>query len=143
MSDTGMHDNDMNENFEQELKSALTRKQEPQDFARQVLARVAQKQTASPSSFSSVLLSVLRGKGFSLRHPALRWATTAALAIALIAAGIHYRNVQKERAKGEAAKQRLLLALHIAGNKLQLARTKVQQLNDDGSESQQQKQEKE
>ena len=136
-----MNENDMKENFEDELKSALTRTQAPPDFAQRVLARAAQRKSAT--SFSSVALSVLRGKAFSPRNPALRWATAAALAIALIAAGIHYRSVQKERAEGEAAKQRLLLALHIAGSKLQLARTKVQQveiqqINDDRTNQQDQ-----
>jgi hypothetical protein len=53
----------------------------------------------------------------------------AAVSAALVLGGVHYRNVQRERAQGEAAKERLLLALRIAGNKLQLARTRVDQIN--------------
>jgi len=47
----------------------------------------------------------------------------------LVVGGVHYRSVQRERAQGEAAKQRLLLALRIAGRKLQLAKTRVDQIN--------------
>jgi hypothetical protein len=126
-------------NIDDELKRALGRQPAPPDFTNQVLARAAQqKQTTSVGS--SVSLRALCGEFFSLLRP-LRWATASALAIALIVEGVHYLNVRKERAEGEAAKARLVLALRIAGSKLQLARTKVQQLNDDGSgaETQQEK----
>jgi hypothetical protein len=42
---------------------------------------------------------------------------------------VHYRNQRREHARGEAAKQQLMLALRIAGSKLQLARSKVNQIN--------------
>ena len=38
-------------------------------------------------------------------------------------------NVHREQAKGEAAKQRLMLALRVAGSKLQLAKAKVNEMN--------------
>jgi uncharacterized membrane protein len=64
----------------------------------------------------------------------LRWATVAALAAALVTGGLHYRQIQydkaeRERAQGEAAKQRLMLALRIASSKLQLAKSKVIEIN--------------
>jgi hypothetical protein len=37
--------------------------------------------------------------------------------------------VRRERAQGEAAKQRLMLALRIAGSKLQLAKSRVNEIN--------------
>jgi hypothetical protein len=59
----------------------------------------------------------------------LRWATVTVLAAGLVVGGVHYRSVQRERTQGEAAKQRLLLALRIAGRKLQLAKARVDQIN--------------
>lgn len=59
----------------------------------------------------------------------MRWAAAAALAGALLAGGIQYRRVQRERAEGEAAKQQLMLALRIASSKLQLAKAKVNEIN--------------
>jgi predicted acetyltransferase len=59
----------------------------------------------------------------------LRWAMAAALACVLLVGGsIEYRREQEER-QGQRAKQQLVLALHIAGAKLNLARDRVQQLN--------------
>ena len=62
-------------------------------------------------------------------QPLVRWAAMGATATALVMGGIHYRSVQRERAKGEAAKQQLMLALRIAGSKLQLAKTRVNEIN--------------
>lgn len=130
-------------NIDDEIKRALSRKPAPPDFADQVLARAAKQTTARPVA-ASVSLRAFWREFFSLRRP-LRLATASALLIAMTAGTVHYRSVRKERAEGEAAKQRLVLALRIAGSKLQLARTKVQQLNDDGSTqpTQDQEQEKE
>jgi hypothetical protein len=43
--------------------------------------------------------------------------------------GVHLHSVRRERAQGEAAKQRLMLALRIAGSKLQLAKSRVNEIN--------------
>jgi hypothetical protein len=52
-----------------------------------------------------------------------------ALACVLLVGGsVEYRRQQEER-QGRLAKQQLVLALHIAGAKLNLARDRVQQLN--------------
>ena len=59
----------------------------------------------------------------------LRWAMAAAWACVLLVGGsVEYRRQQEER-QGRLAKQQLVLALHIAGAKLNLARDRVQQLN--------------
>ena len=59
----------------------------------------------------------------------LRWATAAALACVLLVGGsIEYRRQQEER-QGRLAKQQLVLALHIAGAKLNMARDRVQELD--------------
>ena len=43
--------------------------------------------------------------------------------------GVHIYNVHRERAQGEAAKKQLMLALRVAGSKLQLAKSKVNEMN--------------
>ena len=110
--------------FEDELKQALRREEAPEGFAERVLARRAhqiQPQTGCPRHASWL--------NFFAR-PTIRWASAAAVSAALLVGGIHYRQVQSERAEreraaGEAAKQRLILALRIASSKLQLAKAKV------------------
>jgi len=120
-------DNDTNR-AEDTLKRALRRQQAPDGFADRVLARAARQNSAESR----------RGHRDSwwgvFAQPVVRWATVAALAAALVTGGLHYRQVQydkaeRERAQGEAAKQRLVLALRIASSKLQLARSKVNGIN--------------
>ena len=107
--------------IEHELKAALSRKEAPPNFAEQVLARVAEQRSAR---------QLARDPWWSIfTQPILRWAAITATAASLVIGGIHYRNVQRERAKGEAAKQQLMLALRIAGNKLQLAKARVNEIN--------------
>ena len=62
-------------------------------------------------------------------QPLLRWAAFAALTFCLVIGGMYYRTLQRQRAEGEAAKQQLMLALRIAGSKLQLAKEKVNEIN--------------
>ena len=109
---------------DEELKSALRRRDAPEGFADRVLARVATEKAAqSVRRRESILTFFMR--------PLARWASAAALTGALVAGGIHYRNLQRERVEGEAAKQQLMLALRIAGSKLQLAKAKVNEINVD------------
>ena len=116
--------------FEEELKNALLRHEPPDGFADRVLARTA-KQARGPHG--------RRNWWGVFTLPVLRWAAVAAVSAALIIGGLHYHNVQRERAEGEAAKDQLMLALRIAGSKLQLARSKVQQINDNGTDNRQEK----
>ena len=111
---------DMNKDgMDDALKSALRRQDAPDGFADRVLARVAM-QNQPP---------VRRDSWLSLfTQPIVRWAALAAVATAMIA-GVHVYNVHREQAKGEAAKQRLMLALRVAGSKLQLAKAKVNEMN--------------
>ena len=122
-------DNDMNRT-EDALKRVLRRQPAPDSFADRVVARVAERNSAESG----------RGHRDSwwcvFVQPLVRWATATALAVALVAGGLHYRQVQydkaeRERAQGEAAKQRLMLALRIASSKLQLAKSKVNEINAD------------
>lgn len=113
---------------DEDLKKALRRREAPEDFTEKVLARVATQATAQTSSRRESWLNMLR-------QPLLRWAAAAAVSAALIGGGVHYRQLQslkaqRERAEGEAAKQQLVLALRIAGSKLQLAKAKVNDINE-------------
>jgi len=99
------------------LKTALRREDAPQGFADRVMVQLQQQK---------VQTSFERTPWFQVfSRPLLRWAAFAAVSASLIAGTVHYRNVRREQAKGEAAKQQLMLALHIASSKLQLARSKV------------------
>ena len=107
---------------DEELKSALLRRDAPEGFADKVLARVATEKAAQSAPRRESILTFFM-------QPLVRWALAAALTGGLAAGGIHYRNLQRERAEGEAAKQQLMLALRIAGSKLQLAKAKVNEIN--------------
>jgi hypothetical protein len=120
-------DNDTNP-AEDTLKRALRRQDAPDGFADRILARAAEQNSAeSRREHRDSWWRVFA-------QPAVRWATVPALAAALVTSGLHYRQVQydkaeRERAQGEAAKQRLMLGLRIASSKLQLARSKVNEIN--------------
>jgi len=101
--------------FEQELKRALRRCDPPESFRERVLARVAAEQQ-QPS----------RG-AVSLRHrPMLRWVAVAAIVV-FGAGKLSYRAHEHrlEEASGRAAKQQVMLALRITGNKLRVAQKRV------------------
>ena len=111
---------DMNP-LEQALKNALHREAAPENLVAKVLAHASQ-----PSDQPKVQPN----QWFSfLSQPLIRWSAFATVAICLVVGGVHYREVQRERAKGEAAKQQLMLALRIAGSKLQLAKERVHEIN--------------
>jgi len=107
--------------LEDDLRQALSR-QEPSDgFADRVLARVQ----AEPPRVS--LWERLSGL---FRMPALRLATVAALCMVL-AIGIGFEQQRRSREQGEAAKQKLMLALRITSSKLQTARTAVHSISEE------------
>ncbi len=101
------------------LREALARQDPGPQFTARVLAAAAAK---PKESWWRTFVS-----GFG---PAkVRWATAAALACVLVVGGsLEYRRQQEDR-EGRAAKQQLVLALRIAGTKLNQARDRVQQLN--------------
>jgi hypothetical protein len=90
-----------------ELRHALRREEPPAGFAERVM-----RKTAPTPKLSFV-----------------HWAAAAAL-VAAVAGGFDYIAKEKERAEGEAAKDRVVLALQIAGSKLQLVQTKINQLHE-------------
>lgn len=99
--------------LEQELKNALRREEPPADFAERVLARLPSTPRRQPS----------RSEGLRnfFRLPALRWATAAALCVAFTLGWVAYRRHQETVARGERARQQVMLALHIASSKLNVA----------------------
>lgn len=89
--------------FEQELRSALRREEPPSGFATRLMARV--------------------GAGSA---PSRRGWLAAAIAACLLLTmgGFEYRQYQ-----GRKAKQELLLALNIAGSKLNVVQKKISDLS--------------
>jgi hypothetical protein len=117
-------DNDAN-NLEAALKQALRSQDPPSGFADRVLASVGDRRTQATLS---------RNPWHAIfAQPLLRWTAFAAITASLVLGFVHQRSIVRERAQGEAAKQRLMLALRIAGSKLQIARSKVNQINTDGT----------
>ncbi len=94
------------------LRDALRREDPGPGFTARVLAR-ARSAPPKPGWWS-----VAR----------LRWVTAGALACLLVAGGLEIRR-EREIAQGRKAKEQLVLALEIAGAKLNLARDKVRELN--------------
>ncbi|HLH01759.1 MAG TPA: hypothetical protein VKX25_03240 [Bryobacteraceae bacterium] len=86
--------------FENELRKALARREPSPDFVERVLARTAPAR--KPASFV-----------FSW----WRFASAAALIVVLFSAAFGYRQ-HIRREKGEAAKKQLMVALRIAGTEL-------------------------
>lgn len=97
--------------LEEQLKNALRREQPRAGFAGRVRARVAVREGTAR-----------RAGWFSL--PQLRWVVAILLCVGVVA-GVSYRHDKVERARGEAAKQQVYVALRLAGAKMQLAESKV------------------
>ncbi len=100
--------------LEQELRNSMRREDPPEGFVERVLAR-----TAAPEQ--SVWSSIFAGRG-------LKWAMAGALCLLLSVVAVEYRQAQQERARGEVAKEQLMLALRITGAKLQLVQSRIQQI---------------
>jgi hypothetical protein len=100
------------EDFEQQLRNALARKEQPASFEAKVFAAVA-RQRSGPGIF-------------------WRWAAEMT-AVVLIAGGfwLRYEHEAQERAAGEAAKARLQLALKITVTQLSKIQRTVQTSTED------------
>ena len=99
---------------EEELRRALTRVDPPDGFADRVMARLARDRRLRARAPDSP---------FAPRRLVLPLAA-AVLAIVVVTA-FWYRGVQQRIAAGEEAKRQVLVSLRIAGDKLQLARARV------------------
>lgn len=111
----------MNEDLEQQLRNALQRKDAPDWFEAKVLAAAAREEQTPRGFFQRVLAG-----------NRLRWASAVAV-VALAVSGVawqHERAVE-ERAAGEAAKTRLVLALRLASTKLHKIEQKLNEARQD------------
>jgi hypothetical protein len=99
--------------FEEQLKNALRREPPRAGFAGRVKARVAVRdKRPRRASWSSLL---------RLR---LQWVLAILVCVGMLA-GVSYRHDKVERARGEAAKQQVYVALRLAGAKIELAESKL------------------
>jgi hypothetical protein len=101
--------------FEEELKQALKREDPGADFTARVLAKCTQADERAEHSFWRV----------SWLMPAWRVGAVAA-GLIVLAGGTAYEHHQHE-VKGMAAKRQLLLAMRIAGTKLQEVQERVKE----------------
>ena len=104
------------------LREALRREEPPVDFTARVMARLGAPRPKV--NRWEALLAALRT---SLRTPALRWAAVSVLGL-LVVFGFQYHRERQLRAQGELAREQVILALRITGNKLQIAQAKVYSL---------------
>lgn len=100
--------------IEEQLKNALQRQEPRAGFADRVEARIAAQAS--------------RGRRW-YAFPQLRWALAFLLLVAIFG-GVMYRRGQEERARGELAKHQAVIALRLAGAKIQLAEAKVRHLSE-------------
>ena len=105
--------------FEEELTRAMARRDPPAHFTGRILARVAAEENTAPR----------RWTGWFARVRAWRLAGAVAGISLAVSGGWMYQ--QHEHAvRGEAAKRQLLLAVQIAGTKLQHAHRQILQVEE-------------
>jgi hypothetical protein len=111
--------NDGMNDVDDELKDALRREEPPAGFAE-----------GGPGPFAPGVQAGPKGTALPVH-----WAAAAAVVVALAGGWLEYRALQRERVEGEAAKARVVMALHIAGSKLQLVQTKINRLHEPPAKS--------
>jgi len=115
-------------NLDDELKNVLRRVEPPAGFADRVLRRANSQPPARPLELVTAMRTTAR------RPPSVwyRFAAAAAL-VGALGGAVEYRQLQQERTErlaGEAAKEKVVLALHIASSKLQIVQTKINRLHE-------------
>lgn len=103
--------------FEQELKQALQRQEPAAGFTARVLARCPAEKAKANSGFWRNVWSL----------PSWRLGVAAAVAGLLVLGGGSAYQRHEHEVKGLAAKRQLLLAMHIAGTKLQEVQQRVKE----------------
>src|SRR5713101_83067 len=109
-------DGSQEDRLEEDIRRALRPQSPRDDFASHLLTRLALQTRPEPTSQSW------------WRFPGLRWAAAAVLCMVVFAGGTKYVQ-QRRQAEGEAARRQVIVALRIAGTKIQLAQSKVQHLS--------------
>lgn len=104
-----------NKSLETELRQALRREDPPDWFAEGVMARV-RAERAKP-----------RLNWWTSPGGWMRW-TAAVATLAVVFGGVRWEQIRRERAQGEEAKAKLILALRVTGEKLRMAQVRVQSL---------------
>jgi hypothetical protein len=114
--------------LERELKDALRRQEPSADFVERVMAQLppahAGRRVESPA-WREALRNIFR-------VPALRWASAAALCLALVISVVAYQRYEQKRREGEMARAQVMLALRIASAKFNGALRQVKHV--DGAE---------
>lgn len=103
--------------LEDDLKMALRRTEPPEGFANRVLARANGPAAAEPSWWQ--YLRVL------IRPPRVQWVALSLIVSFMIPAAGVYRKERLARAEGERAKEQLVFAMRVTGNKLHRVHQKV------------------
>jgi hypothetical protein len=103
--------------LEDDLKMAMRRTEPPAGFAERVLARANGPAPAEPRWWEYLMVLV--------RPPRLQWVALSLIVSIMIPAAGVYRKERLARAEGERAKEQLVFAVHVAGNKLHRVQQKV------------------
>lgn len=96
--------------FEEQLKRAMARCEPPGDFAASVLARVAKEPGRAQAN-----RNWLRFRSF------WTWPLIPVMAGLLLTSGVMMYQQHEHAVRGEAAKEKLLIAMRIAGSELHRA----------------------
>lgn len=104
--------------LEDDLRAALRRTEPPPEFTGRVLAKLNAQAPAELPWWDMF--------GVLLRPPRLQWvALSVILSVMIPFAGVQYQRERQLRAQGERAKEQLVFAFHVAGNKLHRVQQKV------------------
>jgi hypothetical protein len=111
--------------LEEELRNALRRKEAPPGFVDRLSGRISTHPLQKRNQWR---------KWVSLfQLPKMAWAVVGVvICLAAVVGVAQYRSYQKTRAEGELAKTQLMLALKIAGKKLNFAQRKVLEIHNRG-----------
>jgi len=125
--------------LEDDLREALRRKEPPPDLAERVLARIGHisptgqtGQVSSPAASRPTPSEAVKTSTWSrlrswLWRPGVRWALATAACCVLIAAVVVARQ-RAQRARAEAAREQLEVALQLASGKLNRAFREVRRV---------------
>ncbi|MBV9300480.1 MAG: hypothetical protein JOY62_07510 [Acidobacteriaceae bacterium] len=102
--------------FEDQLRQALTRKEPPPNFAARVMERAKRQE-----SVLAVGWQWLSGRAWTPR-------LVPVMAALLLVGGAAFYREHQRATEGEAAKEKLLVAVRIAGSKLQKTQQQVMKI---------------